>query len=59
MSNILTNFNYLKFHAIISFVQSIWHYNNKINHDITYSKTAHKFFFKISFKKINEKKYKL
>ena len=51
-------FNYLKFHAINHFVQSIRDYNSAVNYDTAYSETAHKYFLKTFYNKINKKKYK-
>ena len=43
--------------SCINFAKYIWDYNSAINYKTAYSQTAHKFFFKAFYNKINKKKY--
>ena len=50
-------FNYLKFHAIIYFLQCIQDYGSAINYDTKYSETVYKYFLKAFYGRTNKKKY--
>ena len=50
-------FNYPKFHIINHFVQYIWDYDNIVNSNTTYNKTAYKYLFKTFYNRTKKKDY--
>ena len=47
-------FNYPKFHAIIHIIKCIRDYGNTINYDMAHSKAAHKYVFKVFYRRTNK-----